>query len=317
MKLLGNEGGVGRQQPGHGFETAEQSIVGGPLVGAVSRFPEPPAGAAHIPIRKVLDHEFLDRARAARQLVTVERVAARRNQSVEAREHPPIQERRLRWLPDRGVVAVDIRVQGEELGRVLERSEELFRDLGDPFRIEPGRGPRRTRADHVKADGVGPALVQDRVGIDHVPARLAHLLAFFVQDELIHEHVLVRRLTGDEYSDRHQRIEPSARLIHSLRYEISGIERVEAVGVLEGIVPLREGHRARVEPDVDDLRHAAGRTVAFRASEGDLIDVRAMEVERIGHPLPLPQLRDAPDAAILTAALTPPDRKGRAPVAIP
>src|SRR5437667_11855902 len=77
-------------------------------------------------------------------------------------------------------------------------------------------------------------------------------------------------------------------------------------------MPLREGHRARIEPDVDELGgplHYA----AAGAVERDLVDKRLVEIERLPHVLPFAVLVDAPDASLRSARYADPDRQGRPP----
>ena len=79
---------------------------------------------------------------------------------------------------------------------------------------------------------------------------------------------------------RVQRVEPAARLVDRLADEVGRELAVELVLVLEGVVPLRVGHRPAVEPGVGDLGHAlhlapAGLSVAAQA---DGVDVGAVEV---------------------------------------
>src|SRR5690606_5905842 len=70
----------------------------------------------------------------------------------------------------------------------------------------------------------------------------------------------------------------SARLIDPLGDEICREGVAKAILVLEGVVPLREGHRSRVEPDVDKIRNTPhGPTVGRRPRK--LIDEWPVQVD--------------------------------------
>ena len=77
----------------------------------------------------------------------------------------------------------------------------------------------------------------------------------------------------------------------------AGKRSLEQLLVLERVVELRERHRARVEPGVDHLGHAAHLAAALGAGEGDLVDVGPVQVLREPSPAELAQLRDRADAA--------------------
>ena len=93
---------------------------------------------------------------------------------------------------------------------------------------------------------------------------------------------------------------------------------LEEVLVLEGIVPLRVGHRSRIEPDVDDRGGAAHGAVTRAAGPGDLVDEGAVRVEvRAQRARALLQLGKAADPlGGVVVAVTDPDRERRAPVAV-
>ena len=149
-----------------------------------------------------------------------------------------------------------------------------------------------------------------------LPLRLRHLLALGVEDQAEADDVLVRRAVEQQRRDREQRVEPAARLVERLADEVGGEARLEVLLVLERRVILGERHRARVEPDVDDLGHAAHRPLALRARERDVVDegpVRVLELDARA----LPQLGERADAVdVLGVRLAAPDRQRRAPVAL-
>ncbi len=171
---------------------------------------------------------------------------------------------------------------------------------------------------HEPAHRVRAVLVHQRDRLEDVAQVLGHLAAVLGEDVAQADHVLVRGLVEDQRADRHQRVEPAAGLVDGLGDELRRVTALEQLLVLVRVAPLRERHRARVVPGVDDLRHARGRGAAavLRAGEGDLVDVRAVRVQaRLVGARQLGQLRAGADdrEVVLRAA---PDRQRRAPVAV-
>ena len=76
-----------------------------------------------------------------------------------------------------------------------------------------------------------------------------------------------------------QGIEPAARLVDGLADVIGRELGFELLLILERIVPLRHRHRARVKPDVDQVRHARHLAAAVWAVPMDLIHIRAVQIE--------------------------------------
>ena len=72
---------------------------------------------------------------------------------MQPREHPPINFRTVRvsnWFL-RAVVAVDIRVQHQEIVRVVQRSKELSLHLANPIFVELQVVPWLRVGDHIPA----------------------------------------------------------------------------------------------------------------------------------------------------------------------
>ena len=110
-----------------------------------------------------------------------------------------------------------------------------------------------------------------------------------------------------------QREEPAACLIHALADEIRGVRVLERLLVLEGIVLLRKGHRARVVPGVDDLGDAVHDAAACFARQRDLVDERPVQIVVDGQS----HVGGAPCAELLIAGVAHPDRERRPPVPAP
>ena len=84
-------------------------------------------------------------------------------------------------------------------------------------------------------------------------------------------------------------------------------------------MPLRERHRARVEPSVDHLRHASHRSRAFRAAPRECVDERLVriEVRRQQPPCVLRESGVAPDGLDVSAVIVAhPHWKRRSPIPI-
>ena len=113
---------------------------------------------------------------------------------------------------------------------------------------------------------------------------------------------------------------PASGLIDRLADEVGRESLVEAVLVLERVVPLGVGHRAGVEPGVGDSGSAARRR-RLLAADIDLVHVRPVRVgeirlnsaERVGTLAQFVEGADTGDVAAFGAA---PERQRRAPVAL-
>ncbi len=146
---------------------------------------------------------------------------------------------------------------------------------------------------------------------------LGHLLAFLVQDQVVDQDVLVRRLAHDEGGDGHQRVEPAACLVDALADEVSREQLIKVVFVFKWIVPLRIRHGAGVKPAVHDLGDTCHRAAALAAGEMDVIHVRTMELDVAGDVFlrAVRQFLTGADTLDI-AALAAPDRDRGAPVTV-
>ena len=166
--------------------------------------------------------------------------------------------------------------------------------------------------------------VEHGPGVHDVAARLAHLLALFVEDVSEREDVAEGRGFGDGFGavQQHgfgvQRVEPAARLIDRLADEVGGKALGEELLVLERVVPLGVGHCAAVEPGVGNLRHAARFAAAFVAADQDIVHDRPMRVAEVGRIADgaAAQLVEGADAVGAPAALAAPEGQRSTPVAL-
>ena len=292
------------------MEAGVERDVGPRLVVVVLGLPEAPPAAADVPVGEEV-HEVLDAPSRPGGIERVEVVSDLRDEAVQLGDDPAVElVRRGRGecrfahasvLPVLGVgvgiEAVDVGVGDVEAVGVPEREQELAQCLLDEVRGEAARVAGGGGGEEVPAQGVRAVLVHHSPGVDDVALRLGHLLALAVENEAEDEAALVGGFAGDEGGEGEQTVEPAARLIDGLRDVVRGEERagdevvhaVEghflAAGTLDGdgVVPLRERHRAGVVPGVGDLRDALHRAAAagFVASQLDAVDVGAVQVEAI------------------------------------
>ena len=351
------EDGVGDERGHRGDELVECEQAGVErhvcpgLVVVVLGLPEASAAAPDVPVGEEV-HKLLDAASRAGGVERVEVVRDLRDEAVQLGDDPAVELVR-RWSGERrlahlavlpvfgvgvGVEAVDVGVGDVEAVGVPEGEEELAERLLDEVRREAacvacGRG-----GEEVPAQSVRAVLVHHGPGVDDIALRLGHLLALAVQDEAEDEAALVGGLARDEGGEGEQAVEPAARLVDRLgdvvgREERAGDEVVHAVerdllavwsGHGDGVLPLRERHRAGVVPGVGDLGHALHRSAAagLAAAQFDAVDVRAVQVEAVKQAARLVgdalgevggRARDGDVPGVFSAA---PDGDGRAPVAL-
>ena len=130
------------------------------------------------------------------------------------------------------------------------------------------------------------------------------------------DDVLVRRLVEEQRRNGDERVEPAARLIDRLRDEVRREAALENLLVLKRIVPLGKGHRARIEPAVDDLGHAVHLPAAFRAADRHAIDVGSVQLQRFRAVFRQRlELFDRADRMLMSAAALP-DVERRAPITV-
>ena len=260
-------------------EAFVEGQVGGLLVLAGRRLPEPPAVAAHVPVAELVDEGF-DRPARALRVVSVEARGHRPDRPLEEGDDPavdlrPAVERDVR----RDVHLVEAGVEHEEGVGVPPGVEEGLGDLAHEVDRDPllcaGRDPGR----EVPAERVRPHPVEDVPRVDDVADRLGHLLPVLVHDVAEADAVAVGHAVRDEGGDGVQGVEPAPGLVHRLADVVGGEAFLEPGPVLEGPVPLGVGHRARIEPAVDDLRRPPVGAAVLRVGELDPVHRRAVQVD--------------------------------------
>ena len=188
------------------------------------------------------------------------------------------------------------------------------------------------------ADGVGAVLLECIHRVDRIALRLTHLLSVLVLNVTQYEDVLIRCLIKENRTLGEEGIEPSTGLVHGLTDELCRELGLEELLILERIVMLCIWHRTGIEPAVDDFRYTVHLAATVRAAQGDLVDIRLVELDvlvahivgavaalALGLQLceelvvvrgTLAELLDGTDSLLLTAARAGPDVERGTPVTV-
>ena len=160
----------------------------------------------------------------------------------------------------------------------------MANDVVENVEAHPARGPRRSAGEKKPAKRVGAVTIQDFPGVDDVAERLRHLATVLGHQVTEADDVLVSGAVELQNAFRHQGVEPAARLVDGFGDEVGregALAFFDAATEVGVVAPLRERHRARVVPRVDDLGDACGLHAALGLGAGDrdLVDGRAMRVD--------------------------------------
>ncbi len=107
---------------------------------------------------------------------------------------------------------------------------------------------------------------------------LAHLYTVLVAHMPKHYAVAEGRAVKQQGGYRHKGIEPPAGLVYGLAYEIRREIMTEFFLILKGIMPLRKGHGAAVEPAVYNLRRTVHNSAALFALHGKRIKIGLVQL---------------------------------------
>ena len=314
---LGDE----RREGGDQLRGGRQAFVQGPV--GVELFlrlaiggPETVPAAAHIPVAQRV-HELRQRRASRVVVVSVHPLGRGGDRPLQFAEDPAVELAAFgRWPiatsarelfrrqlihrahdPLARIEAVDVRVDDEKAVAVPEPQEELGDAVLDRLLAVADRRPGRLVGEEIPAQRVGAVAVEDLLRLAVVPLALRHLLAVLAQhqpqDDAIAERVRVRRgpasgrrfivLAEEHRADRELAVEPAASLIDRLADEIGRELGRELLGVPPGIAPLRERHRPRVVPAVNNVRHPPHpRTGGEGRIVRDGVDVRLMNPQIVG-----------------------------------
>ena len=283
---------------------------------SASPVPEAIAAAADVPVGQRVE-ERPHRGARAEEVVGVHLRRDRGDEVVQLGQHVPVEHPGLIGA-DLRRVALGVGVEGEERPRVPQRAQHLVGGVADPLLVHDEVGAAQDgRRQQEPPHGVGAVGVEHLERVDVVAQALRRLLAVGAE----HDAVGHARLEGgpvEQGGGQHvQRVEPAARLGDVLHDEVARVVVLEPVGVLERVVHLGEGHRARLEPAVEHLRHAPHRRLAggvVGVGPHEVVDGGTVEIGD-GHPevtLELGQAAVDVDARVVRVVALP-HRDGRAP----
>ena len=300
-----------------------QGLRRGLRVGArdAAGVPEAAPGPPDVPVREVAD-EGLDPAAGPGRVVRVQTLSRLTHRVGELRQDPAVHHRAPvdRWRAGGcGIEPVRVGVRDEERVDVPEGQQELANDLVEGLERHPTIRPRRPVREEEPAERVGAVTIEDLERVDAVAERLRHLPAVGVEDKSETHDVAVRRSVEVQDPFGHQRVEPAPRLVDRLGDEVGGevpFERFDAAPELGVIPPLRERHRPRVVPRVDDLGDTLRGLAALGAVERHLVDAGLVWIQVAQVPSrELAQLAERPDRLLVTAFASP-DRQRRSPITL-
>ena len=213
--------------------------------------------------------------------------------------------------------AVNGGIRGEKRVRVVPGQERPAHHVADSRVGEPLLlRAYEAGVDQVQAQCIGAVVFHQLVRWRVVAQALGHLLAVFGKHHAVDDDIAERRLLEQRRREHHQRVEPAAGLVEAFGDVLRREAGLEQVAVLERIVQLRIGHRARFEPAVQDFLDPPVHAVLAVDRERQRVHMLAMQVvdAHAGHLLEFVTRTDAPGIA---RDIIDPDRQRRAPDAVP
>ena len=212
------------------------------------------------------------------------------------------------------------RVELQERIGVPNRQDSLAHALADALLGHDEVATAQDRRRHQEpAHGIRTVTVKDFIDVWIIALGLGHLEAIVAQHDAMGYDLLVCRTIKQRGGQRVHHIEPATRLTGVLHDEVRRRVGFKPLFILEGVVLLRERHRAGLEPAVQYVRHAthhrlAGWIVRVRAHQ--LIDVRAVQGLRADAEVTLQLIQGAVDIhAWVIVIIGHPNRDWRTPVA--
>ena len=193
-----------------------EGLVCGQLVPVGFRLPDPAARAADVPVRQVVD-ESLDAAGRLDRLVGVQAPGDPGDQRAQLGQEPAIQHVPLVDRHGRlRRVEIEPRVKDEKRVAVPQRDEELLHGFTQRVLTGPVVLADLGRGVEVPAHRVGPKVLEQVVGIQHIAARLRCFLSFRIDHVSEADDVAVCVLPEEQRRDRKQGVEPAAGLVDRL-----------------------------------------------------------------------------------------------------
>ena len=160
----------------------------------------------------------------------------------------------------------------------MQCSKEAALHLQNAIKVELEVIPWVRIGYHIPACRIGTIGLECLKGIDSVTQTLRHLVTILVQHQTIGDDIFKRHASEDHYGKRVKGKEPSSGLINTFRDKIGREAFVKDILVLERIMPLRIGHGARIEPNVDKVRFTVHR-LAIIAYKHHLINIGPVKIE--------------------------------------
>ena len=319
IHLLRHEGGEGSRQQRHRLQNGVKGHVGGFLICRHLLAPVALAAAADVPVGKIVRKggkltPRLGYAEGGEVFILLG------DEGIELGEYPLIHYGKV-FAPElmlRGIELVYIGIEDVERVGVPQGAHVLALGLGNGLAREAAGQPGGGGGVEIPPDGVRTLLGQYVRGGDHVAYVLGHLLAVLIADEPQHYAVLEGGLVKQAGRDGVQGVEPAARLIDGLADVIGGIALFEFFLVFKGIMPLRKGHGAGIEPAVYYNGLAAHDAAALGAGHGEGIEHRLMQLyigRRVGEELQ--KLLAGTHGMVMPAFFALPYGQRSAPVALP
>ena len=177
-----------------------------------------------------------------------------------------------------GLPAVEVRVGDEERVRVPERDEEPARRLVDALERHALRRPRRARREEVPAQRVGAAR-RRAPSTGRSRCRATSTSSGRPGRRAARGTRRCGTACGRTRACSPRAASRTSRAVWSIASQMksAGKRRSNSVGVLERVVELRGGHRARSRTTrrAPARRGARRPPLALRAVDGDVVDVRA------------------------------------------
>ena len=164
----------------------------------------------------------------------------------------------------RSVELVYICIEHEESVDVPECAHELALTLDNSLAVEAVGQPGSGVGVEIPANRVRTVGVERVERVNGVALGLRHLLSVLILNVAENKNVFIGRSVEQQGRNGEQRIEPASRLIDSLGNKLRRELLLEQVVIFKRIVVLREGHRAGVEPAVDNFGHAVHLAAALR-----------------------------------------------------
>ena len=317
IDILGHEGDHGSSNLCDSNKSGVKSHICVNLIGGHILYPESLTATANVPVGKLVN-KALKRTGSLGQLVVSKAAVNRLYGRVKLGKKPLIHYGKSGSVKCVlcGIKAVDVSIENVERIGVPECTHKLSLTLDNRITEEAVRKPGCRVGVEVPTDRVSAIGLKRLEGIDSVALGLRHLLTVLIKHVTENENVLIRSFVKDKGRNCHQRVEPTTGLVNTLGDEICRELALKHFLILKGIVPLCEGHRAGVEPTVDNLAYTLHLTATLITLDSNGVDEGTVKLNVVGtvvaHRL---KLLDRADRMLVTA-LTLPDVKRSTPISV-